>query len=142
VPLMKLVEVVSTAFTAPAVRDSAWMLMQDFKKTPVGCVDSPGFIVNRVARPYYIESLRLLEEEKATIPQIDRILTAAGFKMGPFSLMDLIGNDINYTVSCSVYEQLGKPERLRPSFIQQQLVQSGKWGQKSGEGYYPYKTAR
>jgi 3-hydroxybutyryl-CoA dehydrogenase len=115
--------------------------MLDLKKTPVLCIDSPGFIVNRVARPFYIESLRLAEEEKASMPQIDRILVAAGFKMGPFALMDLIGNDINYAVSCSVYEQLGKPERLRPSFIQQELVQTGKWGQKSGEGYYQYKSA-
>jgi 3-hydroxybutyryl-CoA dehydrogenase len=115
--------------------------MLDLKKTPVLCIDSPGFIVNRVARPFYIESLRLAEEERATLLQIDRILMAAGFKMGPFALMDLIGNDINYAVSCSVYEQLGKPERLRPSAIQQKLVQTGKWGQKSGEGYYQYKSA-
>lgn len=138
--LMKLVEVVTTPFTAPSVQEIAWKLMQDFQKTPVLCIDSPGFIVNRVARPFYIESLRLLEEKKAGMQQLDRILTAAGFKMGPFALMDLIGNDINYAVSCSVYDQLGKPERLRPSSIQQQLVQTGKWGQKSGEGYYQYKS--
>lgn len=139
--LMKLVEVVTTPFTSAVVQQRAWQLIQDLAKTPVLCIDSPGFIVNRVARPFYIESLRLVEEEKATMPQIDRILVAAGFKMGPFALMDLIGNDINYAVSCSVYEQLGKPERLRPSYIQQQLVQTGKWGQKSGEGYYQYKSA-
>lgn len=138
--LMKLVEVVTTPFTADSVRQTAWQLMLDLKKTPVLCVDSPGFIVNRVARPFYIESLRLVEEQKASMSQIDRILTAAGFKMGPFALMDLIGNDINYAVSCSVYDQLGQPERLRPSAIQQQLVQTGKWGQKSGEGYYQYKS--
>jgi 3-hydroxybutyryl-CoA dehydrogenase len=138
---MKLVEVVTTPFTASAVQQRAWQLMLDLKKTPVLCIDSPGFIVNRVARPFYIESLRLAEEERATLLQIDRILMAAGFKMGPFALMDLIGNDINYAVSCSVYEQLGKPERLRPSAIQQKLVQTGKWGQKSGEGYYQYKSA-
>jgi 3-hydroxybutyryl-CoA dehydrogenase len=139
--LMKLVEVVTTTYTATAVQQTAWQLMLDLKKTPVLCIDSPGFIVNRVARPYYIESLRLIEEQKATMEQIDRILTSAGFKMGPFALMDLIGNDINYAVSCSVYDQLGKPERLKPSFVQQQLVQTGKWGQKSGEGYYQYKNA-
>jgi 3-hydroxybutyryl-CoA dehydrogenase len=138
--LMKLVEVVTTPFTTPAVQQTAWKLMQAFHKTPVLCVDSPGFIVNRVARPFYIESLRLVEEEKASMAQIDRIMTGAGFKMGPFALMDLIGNDINFAVSCSVYEQLGKPERLRPSALQQQLVQTGKWGQKSGEGYYQYKS--
>jgi 3-hydroxybutyryl-CoA dehydrogenase len=139
--VMKLVEVVTTPFTAKSVQQTAWQLMLDLQKTPVQCIDSPGFIVNRVARPFYIESLRLVEEKKATMEQIDRILTAAGFKMGPFALMDLIGNDINYAVSCSVYEQLGNPERLRPSFLQQQLVQTGKWGQKSGEGYYLYKSA-
>ncbi len=139
--VMKLVEVVTTPFTAKSVQQTAWQLMLDLQKTPVQCIDSPGFIVNRVARPFYIESLRLVEEKKATMEQIDRILTAAGFKMGPFVLMDLIGNDINYAVSCSVYEQLGNPERLRPSFLQQQLVQTGKWGQKSGEGYYLYKSA-
>jgi 3-hydroxybutyryl-CoA dehydrogenase len=138
---MKLVEVVTTPFTAARVKDTAWQLIRSLKKTPVLCIDSPGFIVNRVARPFYIESLRLAEEQKASMAQIDRILMAAGFKMGPFALMDLIGNDINYAVSCSVYEQLGKPERLRPSPIQQQLVQTGKWGQKSGEGYYQYKSA-
>lgn len=138
--LMKLVEVVTTPFTTPSVQQTAWKLMQAFHKTPVLCVDSPGFIVNRVARPFYIESLRLVEEEKASMAQIDRIMTGAGFKMGPFALMDLIGNDINFAVSCSVYEQLGKPERLRPSALQQQLVQTGKWGQKSGEGYYQYKS--
>lgn len=139
--LMKLVEVVTTPFTAPHVKETAWQLIRSLNKTPVLCIDSPGFIVNRVARPFYIESLRLAEEQKTTLPQIDRILMAAGFKMGPFALMDLIGNDINYAVSCSVYEQLGKPERLRPSPLQQQLVQTGKWGQKSGEGYYQYKSA-
>jgi 3-hydroxybutyryl-CoA dehydrogenase len=139
--LMKLVEVVTTPFTTPVVQQTAWKLMQAFQKTPVLCIDSPGFIVNRVARPFYIESLRLVEEEKASMAQIDRIMTGAGFKMGPFALMDLIGNDINFAVSCSVYEQLGKPERLRPSPLQQRLVQTGKWGQKSGEGYYQYKSA-
>jgi len=78
---MKLVEVVTTPFTASAVQQRAWQLILDLKKTPVLCIDSPGFIVNRVARPFYIESLRLAEEQKATMPQIDRILVAAGFKM-------------------------------------------------------------
>ena len=87
-----------------------------------------------------IESLRLAEEKAASIEQIDRLLESAGFRMGPFRLMDLIGNDINYAVSCSVYEQLGKPSRLEPSWIQQQLVQQGKWGKKSGEGYYTYHS--
>ena len=138
--LMKLVEVVSTPFTKPEVIETALDLIKQIGKTPVLCTDSPGFIVNRVARPYYIESLRLAEEGKSDFAQMDRILESSGFKMGPFKLMDLIGNDINFAVSCSVYEQLGKPPRLQPSYIQQQLVQAGKWGKKSGSGYYTYTS--
>lgn len=136
--IMKLVELVTTPFTSATVRDKAHQLIERLGKTPVNCSDAPGFIVNRIARPFYIESLRLAEEKLASFEQIDRILESAGFRMGPFRLMDLIGNDINYAVSCSVYEQLGKPARLLPSFIQQKLVQEGKWGQKSGKGYYSY----
>ena len=102
------------------------------------CTDSPGFIVNRVARPFYIESLRLLEEGIAGVETIDSILESTGFRMGPFRLMDLIGNDVNYAVSCSVYEQLQQPERLRPSYIQQQKVEKNELGKKTGRGYYDY----
>jgi 3-hydroxybutyryl-CoA dehydrogenase len=91
-----------------------------------------------VARPYYIEALRLVEEKQADITQVDELMEATGFKMGPFRLMDLIGNDINFAVSCSVYEQMNKPERLKPSFIQEEKVQAGKLGKKSGVGYYKY----
>ena len=115
--LMKLVEVVTTPLTKPEVIETALGLIKQIGKTPVLCADSPGFIVNRVARPYYIESLRLVEEGIGDFAQMDRILESSGFKMGPFKLMDLIGNDINFAVSCSVYEQLGKPERLQPSYI-------------------------
>jgi 3-hydroxybutyryl-CoA dehydrogenase len=103
------------------------------------CKDSPGFIVNRVARPFYIESLRLVEEKKIAPEGLDILMEATGFKMGPFRLMDLIGNDINYAVSCSVYEQLNEPLRLKPSFLQLQKVKEGKLGRKTGEGYYSYK---
>jgi 3-hydroxybutyryl-CoA dehydrogenase len=106
------------------------------KKTPVVCTDSPGFVVNRVARPYYIESLRLAEEGYADFELIDNLLESKGFKMGPFRLMDLIGNDVNYAVSCSVYEQLGRPERLKPSYIQKEKVEKGELGRKTGKGYY------
>ena len=136
---MKLVEVVETAVTDAETTQVLVQLAKDLGKVPVVCKDSPGFIVNRVARPYYIESLRLAEEGVA-IPVIDALLTAAGFKMGPFRLMDLIGNDINYAVSCGVYEQLGEPGRLKPSFIQQQKVAQGKLGRKSGAGYYTYNS--
>jgi 3-hydroxybutyryl-CoA dehydrogenase len=137
-PLMKLVEVVNTRFTEKDVSDSILALAGQLGKTAVLCADSPGFIVNRVARPYYIESLRLVEEGHINFDQLDALMEASGFKMGPFKLMDLIGNDINYAVSCSVYEQLDKPGRLQPSYLQEEKVKQGKLGKKSGGGYYDY----
>jgi len=137
-PLMKLVEVVRGTQTNDITVQTTYELVKLMGKTPVTCKDSPGFIVNRVARPYYIESLRLAEEGLVSFSQADRLLEASGFKMGPFKLMDLIGNDVNYAVSNSVYEQLGKPDRLRPSSIQQQKVENGELGKKSGKGYYEY----
>jgi 3-hydroxybutyryl-CoA dehydrogenase len=136
--IMKLVEVVNTPFTAKEVTATIIELAKQMGKTPVVCKDSPGFIVNRVARPYYIESLRLAEEGQTDFSQIDMVLEASGFKMGPFKLMDLIGNDINYAVSCSVYEQMNKPERLKPSPIQKEKVEKGELGKKNGKGYYKY----
>ena len=136
--IMKLVEVVSTPMTNQLTTDTVVELAKAMSKTPVLCNDAPGFIVNRVARPFYIESLRLAEEGKTAIEQTDRLMEATGFKLGPFRLMDLIGNDINYAVSCSVYEQLGSPERLKPSYLQEQKVKEGKLGKKTGEGYYRY----
>ncbi|HEY6063392.1 MAG TPA: 3-hydroxyacyl-CoA dehydrogenase NAD-binding domain-containing protein [Chitinophagaceae bacterium] len=136
--IMKLVEVVRTDYTDEQTTQVVMELAKAMGKTPVLCKDSPGFIVNRVARPYYIESLRLAEEGISSFEQTDKLLEATGFKMGPFKLMDLIGNDVNYAVSCSVYDQLNEPERLRPSLIQQQKVKEGKLGKKSGEGYFSY----
>lgn len=137
-PLMKLVEIITTPMTDPLLTERMIQLVQAMGKTPVVCKDSPGFIVNRVARPYYIESLRLVEENNTNFKQADRLLEATGFRMGPFKLMDLIGNDVNYAVSCSVYDQMNKPERLRPSDIQKEKVEKGELGQKSGKGYYNY----
>ena len=137
-PVMKLVEVVNTSYTNEATTKTILELARMMGKTPVLCKDSPGFIVNRVARPYYIESLRLAEEGIADFSQADRLLEATGFKMGPFKLMDLIGNDVNYAVSVSVYEQLGNPDRLAPSPIQKEKVDKGELGKKSGKGYYEY----
>jgi 3-hydroxybutyryl-CoA dehydrogenase len=137
-PLMKLVEVVRGEQTSGEVMQQLSQLTKAFGKTPVVCKDSPGFIVNRVARPYYIESLRLAEEGTASYEVIDRLLESKGFKMGPFKLMDLIGNDINYAVSCSVFEQLGQPERLQPSYLQKEKVDKGELGKKTGKGYYSY----
>ena len=137
--LMKLVEIVSSSWTSKQTIHKAQSFISKLGKTAVLCSDAPGFIVNRVARPYYIEALRQVESGASTYEQIDRLLEASGFKMGPFKLMDLIGNDINFAVSCSVYEQLHQVERLKPSYIQQQLVREGNWGKKSGKGFYPYK---
>jgi 3-hydroxybutyryl-CoA dehydrogenase len=136
--IMKLVEVVNAPSTNAVTTDTIIELARLMGKTPVLCKDAPGFIVNRVARPYYTETLRLAEEGIINFEQADRLMEATGFKMGPFKLMDLIGNDVNFAVSCSVYEQLNKPERLKPSYIQEQKVKEGKLGKKSGEGYYQY----
>jgi 3-hydroxybutyryl-CoA dehydrogenase len=135
-PVMKLVEIVKGEHTSDETIDMLLELTRRFGKEPVVCSDSPGFIVNRVARPYYIESLRLAEEGVADFATIDRLLESKGFRMGPFKLMDLIGNDINYAVSCSVYEQLNSPERLKPSYIQKEKVERGELGKKTGKGYY------
>ena len=137
-PVMKLVEIVNTDYTNKETTQTIFELAEKMGKTSVVCKDSPGFIVNRVARPYYIESLRLAEEVVADFSQIDLLLEATGFKMGPFKLMDLIGNDINYAVSCSIYEQLNKPERLKPSAIQKEKVEKGEFGRKTKRGYYTY----
>lgn len=137
-PIMKLVEVVKGDQTKDEVIQLLIDLTKKLNKQPVVCKDSPGFIVNRVARPYYIESLRLAEESVAEFEAIDHLLESRGFKMGPFKLMDLIGNDVNYAVSCSVHEQLNHPERLKPSFIQKEKVEKGELGKKTKKGYYDY----
>jgi 3-hydroxybutyryl-CoA dehydrogenase len=137
-PVMKLVEVVRGNQTSDEVVQTLISFTKTVGKTAVVCTDAPGFIVNRVARPYYIEALRLVEEELTDIETADQLLESIGFKLGPFRLMDLIGNDVNYAVSCSVYEQLGKPERLKPSRLQKEKVDSGALGKKSGRGYYDY----
>jgi len=137
-PVMKLVEIVKAATTSDEAIIQLVALTKRLGKEPVVCKDAPGFIVNRVARPYYIESLRLAEEGVANFETIDRLLESKGFKLGPFKLMDLIGNDVNYAVSCSVYEQLNKPERLRPSYIQKEKVEKNELGKKTKKGYYDY----
>jgi 3-hydroxybutyryl-CoA dehydrogenase len=138
-PLMKLVEVVQGEHTSENVIQALVAFTKALGKAPVVCKDAPGFIVNRVARPFYIESLRLAEEGLGDYATIDRLLESRGFKLGPFKLMDLIGNDVNYAVSCSVHEQLGGPERLQPSYLQQQKVAQNSLGKKTGKGYYNYE---
>jgi 3-hydroxybutyryl-CoA dehydrogenase len=137
-PIMKLVEVIRTEKTDQAVVTAIIQLADKMGKTAVVCKDSPGFIVNRVARHYYLEAMKLVEEELATVETVDTVMESTGFKMGPFKLMDLIGMDINFGVSRIVWEALGQPERLRPSNIQKQKVDAGELGRKTGKGFYQY----
>lgn len=137
-PLMKLVEIVQTEQTSASVIETLSSVVNALDKTPVVCKDSPGFIVNRVARPYYLEALRLLEKNGASVEMIDQLMESTGFRMGPFKLMDLIGNDINFSVSNIVYDALGQPARLKPSAIQEKKVKEGALGRKTGKGYYEY----
>jgi len=139
--IMKLVEVVNTTFTNLQTTETILELARQMGKVPVLCKDSPGFIVNRVARPFYIESLRLAEEGFTDFAAADRLLEASGFRMGPFKLMDLIGNDINYARSFSVFWQLGKPARMKPPPVQQEKVTAGQLGKKTGQGYYTYPAS-
>jgi len=137
-PLMKLVEVIYTGNTSKRVIETLVALVKQMNKVPVVCKDAPGFIVNRVARHYYLEPMLLVEKNLCTIEAADAVMEATGFKMGPFKLMDLIGMDINYQVSNIVWEALGKPERLRPSALQKQKVIQGELGRKTGKGFYAY----
>ena len=140
-PLMQLVEVVPAMQTdlRHVPRCIEWM--GQWGKTPVQAKDTPGFIVNRLARPFYGEALRIVEEELATTLEVDAAMKAIGFRMGPFELMDLIGNDINYAVTVSVFEAFYFDPRYRPSLIQKQHVEAGWLGRKSGRGYYRYDGA-
>ncbi|MBJ6117401.1 3-hydroxybutyryl-CoA dehydrogenase [Pontibacter sp. BT310] len=137
--IMKLVEVISGAATSPEVAHTIKKLAQKLEKTPVMAQDSPGFIVNRVARHYYVEGLKLLEEGIADVETIDKLMQASGFKMGPFELMDLIGVDTNFSVTTSMFEAFHYDPKFRPSRIQQQKVDAGHHGRKSGKGFYDYK---
>jgi len=136
--IMKLVEVVKGEHTAQETVDTLFELSKRMGKVPVHCKDAPGFIVNHVARTYYLEAMHLLEKGYASIETIDELMEATGFKMGPFKLMDLIGNDINYSVSKIVWEAMGKPDRLKPSDIQRAKVETGELGKKTGKGFYSY----
>jgi len=136
--IMKLVEVVLTEYTSEYTSKAIFDLAKQMGKTPVLCKDAPGFIVNHVARPYYLEALFLIEKGFSDFDSIDKLMEATGFKMGPFRLMDLIGNDINYAVSRSLYEAMGKPERLKPSPLQEEKVKKNELGRKTGIGYYQY----
>lgn len=138
VPLMKLVEVVSGLQTAPAVADAIFALSQAWGKVAVHAKSTPGFIVNRIARPYYAETLALLQEQAATPAVLDACLRAVGFRMGPCELMDLIGHDTNFSVTQSVYQANFYDKRYQPSLVQQEMVDGGLLGRKSGRGFYTY----
>jgi 3-hydroxybutyryl-CoA dehydrogenase len=138
VPLMKLVEVVSGLGTAPEVAQAVFDLAARWGKTPVHARSTPGFIVNRIARPYYAEALLLLQDRVAKPEVIDACLRAAGFRMGPCELMDLIGHDTNFAVTNSVFAANFFDRRFTPSLVQQELVDAGFLGRKSGRGFYRY----
>ena len=137
-PLMKLVEVIQGNATSAEVMQQTINISKQMGKVPVVCKDAPGFIVNRVARHYYLEAMQLVEKEQMDFAVIDTVMEASGFKMGPFKLMDLIGMDINFGVSNIVWEALGKPKRLTPSPIQAAKVAAGELGRKTGKGFYHY----
>jgi 3-hydroxybutyryl-CoA dehydrogenase len=137
--IMKLVEVIKGVATAPDVAEKAFEWTQSLGKTTVYAADAPGFIVNRVARHYYVESLKALEENTAPLETIDRLLESSGFKMGPFKLMDLIGVETNFSVTKSMFEQFQYDPKFRPNRIQQQKVEAGHHGKKTKQGFYKYE---
>lgn len=138
--LMKLVEVIAGARTSTETLEISRHFAESLGKTVVVAKDAPGFIVNRVARHYYVEALKIMEEDVAGFEAIDRLMEASGFRMGPFRLMDLIGVDTNYSVTESMYNLFSQDGKFRPSRIQKQKVDAGLHGRKTGEGFYRYEA--
>lgn len=138
--IMKLVEVIAGATTSDETISITRSFAESLGKIPVSAQDSPGFIVNRVARNFYVESLKVLEEGVADVSAIDRLIESSGFKLGPFRLMDLIGVDTNFSVTQSMFNAFHQDAKFRPSRIQQQKVDAGHWGKKSGKGFYDYEV--
>ena len=136
--IMKLVEIIVGEFTSENTIQRVREFVFKIGKTPVLARDSPGFIVNRVARHFYVESLKILEENVADVETIDQLIQSSGFKMGPFKLMDLIGVDVNFAVTQSMFNSFHQDSKFRPSRIQQQKVEAGHFGKKSGKGFYGY----
>ena len=140
-PLMPLVEVIPSVQTSAVVLNDIVDLIRTWQKTVVVCKDTPGFIVNRVARPFYGEALRIYEEGIADFATIDwAMVQFGGFKMGPFTLMDYIGNDVNYAVTESVFQAFYFDPRFKPSFTQKRLKEAAYYGRKSGRGFYDYSA--
>ncbi len=137
--IMKLVEIIKGAKTNADIVDIAYQFVKKINKEPVIAADAPGFIVNRIARLYYVESLKALEENVCSLETIDALMESSGFKMGPFKLMDLIGVDTNYSVTESQYQLFNHEARFRPSRIQKQKVDAGLHGKKTKEGFYKYQ---
>jgi 3-hydroxybutyryl-CoA dehydrogenase len=137
--VMKLVEVISGNATSGEVAAAVFQLATEMGKEPVYAADSPGFIVNRIARHFYVESLKVLEEQVSTVEGIDRLMEASGFRMGPFQLMDLIGVDTNFDVTRTMYEAFHYEPKFRPSLIQERKVDAGHHGRKAGKGFYGYE---
>ena len=140
--IMKLVEVVKGNQTDDEIAKTIYEVCRQMGKVPVMCNDAPGFIVNRIARHYYLESLKIVEEGIVSYEDADTILEATGFKMGPFKLMDLIGMDINLSVSESIYNAFEEAERFKPSSIQIEKVKNGELGKKTGKGFYNYSNQK
>jgi 3-hydroxybutyryl-CoA dehydrogenase len=138
--IMKLVEIISGVNTSPGTLVVLKSFTEKLGKVAVLAKDSPGFIVNRVARHFYVEALKLLEENVADVNTIDALMRSSGFKMGPFELMDLIGVDTNFSVTSSMYNAFHQDAKFRPSRIQQQKVDAGHHGRKSGKGFYNYTS--
>ncbi|MEO5782243.1 MAG: 3-hydroxyacyl-CoA dehydrogenase family protein, partial [Ginsengibacter sp.] len=136
--LMKLVEVVKGEQTDNDIAETIYALCKQMGKSPVMCKDAPGFIVNRVARHYYLEAMKIVEQGIATFENVDAIMESSGFKMGPFKLMDLIGMDINLSVSQSLYDAFNQTERFKPSPLQIEKVKDANLGRKTGKGFYEY----
>ena len=136
--VMKLVEVVKGERTSDATAQTIFDVCLKMGKQPVMCKDAPGFIVNRVARHYYLESLKIVEEGVASFEEVDALLESTGFKMGPFKLMDLIGMDINLAVSQSLYDAYDHAPRFKPSRLQEEKVNNNDLGRKTGKGFYNY----
>ena len=135
---MKLVEIIQGAATDHTIAEKAYNWAKSLGKTAVYTKDAPGFIVNRVARHFYVEALKIAEEGVADFTEIDSLIEATGFKMGPFRLMDLIGVDTNYSVTSSMFEQFNFDPKFRPNRIQKQKVDAGHHGKKTGRGFYKY----